>query len=56
MVTKDELTRSRRWIIDYFFETKHTGIKDPVYISYNRMQEFIRKVVEEMNKIFYTEI
>ena len=56
MVTKDELTRSRRWIIDYFFETKHTGIKDPVYISYNRMQEFIRKVVEDMVKIFYKEI
>ncbi len=52
MVTKEELTDSRQWILNYFFETEHTGIEEPVYISYNRMKEFINSTVIKMKDIF----
>lgn len=52
MVTKEELTNSRHWILNYFFETKHTDVKEPVYISYNRMKEFINSTVIKMKSNF----
>lgn len=52
MVTKEELTSSRQWILNYFFETKHTDVKAPVYISYKRMKEFVNSTVIKMKDIF----
>ncbi|MCI9078155.1 MAG: zinc dependent phospholipase C family protein [Lachnospiraceae bacterium] len=52
MVTEDELTDSRNWILQYFFETEHTGITEPVYISYNRMIEFIKDAASKISGSF----
>lgn len=53
MITKDELTHSRSWILKYFFETEHNCITEPVYISYNRMMEFINNAVSKISSNFY---
>ena len=53
MITKDELTDSRNWILKYFFETEHNGITEPVYISYNRMMEFINNAASKISSSFY---
>lgn len=52
MVTEEELTDSRNWILQYFFKTKHTGITEPVYISYNRMMEFINNAASKISSSF----
>ena len=52
MVTEDELTDSRNWILQYFFETEHTGIEEPVYISYNRMMDFIKNSTDKISDYF----
>lgn len=49
MITEEELTSSRKWILNYFFETKH-NIVPPVYISYEVMQKFIVRVVETIEE------
>lgn len=50
MITEEELTNSRKWILKYFFETEHRDIAAPVYISYEAMQEFIDRAVEAIEK------
>lgn len=52
MITEKELTSSRKWILNYFFETKHKNIVQPVYISYELMQKFIKEVVNEIKKCY----
>lgn len=52
MITKDELTDSRNWIINYFFETEHKNIEEPVFISYERLWKFIRDVVDYIYGFF----
>ena len=46
MITEQELTGSRNWILKYFFETEHKDIVPPVYISYELMQKFINTTVK----------
>lgn len=46
MITKDELTNSRKWILNYFFETEHKNIVSPVYVSYEKMWQFINTTVK----------
>lgn len=48
MVTEEELTDSRKWILQYFFETEHTKTAEPIYISYNRMMEFIKDAASKI--------
>lgn len=50
MVTEEELTDSRNWILQYFFETGHTVIEEPVYISYNRMMDFIKNSANKISR------
>lgn len=45
MITEEELTSSRNWILKYFFETEHKDIVPPVYISYEIMWQFIHRAV-----------
>jgi len=52
MVTEEELTDSRQWILNYFFETEHTDVKEPAYISYNRMWEFINSTTGKIKNTF----
>ncbi len=52
MITEKELTSSRRWILNYFFETEHKNIVQPIYISYKRMLQFIDTVVAEIEEKF----
>ena len=52
MVTEEELTDSRNWILQYFFKTEHTRITEPVYISYNRMMEFIKNTASKIYDVF----
>lgn len=47
MITEEELTISRNWILQYFFEETHQ-IQAPKFLSYQRMQCFIREVVTEI--------
>ncbi len=50
MIEKDELTDSRKWILEYFFETKREDIEEPKYISYGDLLEFIDDAVRECDK------
>lgn len=47
MITEQELTDSREWILSYFFETKHPR-KVPVFLSYPTMFSFISEAAEEI--------
>ncbi len=45
MITKDELDRSRAWILSFFFEDAPKPL-EPVYYTYQRALEFIREAVD----------
>lgn len=47
MITEQELTDSRQWILSYFFEKKHP-IETPEFLSYKTMLDFIPEAVEEI--------
>lgn len=47
MITEEELTDSRRWILQYFFKKDHPR-ELPQYISCGEMEEFIDDVTEEI--------
>lgn len=49
MITEEELTDSRNWILHYFFETPH-GLWEPEFLSYETMREFIPVAAEEICK------
>ena len=54
MITEEELTDSRRWILEYFFMKEHPE-ELPKYISCAKMGEFIDSVTEEIKDRLYRE-
>ena len=46
-ITEQELTASREWIKNYFFETEHT-IEDPIFFSYQEMYQYIPEAVAQI--------
>lgn len=54
MITKEELTRSRNWILGYFFETEH-GEEESCFLRYDSMVQFILDVTEEIAERLYEE-
>lgn len=44
MITKEELDRSRAWIVSFFFEDAPEPL-EPVYYTYQRALEFIREAI-----------
>lgn len=46
-ITKEELSASREWILEYFFETPHE-LSEPLFLPYEQMREFITDVTEEI--------
>lgn len=52
MITKEELTASREWILHYFFKTGHEA-EESEYLSYESIVTFIEVVTEEiMERLF----
>lgn len=47
MITKEELSDSRKWILQYFFYTEHTG-KRSQYLKYETMVNFIEGISKEI--------
>ena len=47
MITKEELTDSRKWILNHFFYAEHE-LKEPVYLRYDGMRNFIENVTDEI--------
>lgn len=47
MITEEELTSSRNWILSYFFETPHT-LQEPRFLPYERMRQFIPDAAAEI--------
>ncbi|MDE6851816.1 MAG: zinc dependent phospholipase C family protein [Lachnospiraceae bacterium] len=47
LITEQELTDSRKWILSYFFETDHV-LERPVFLPYERMYHFIAEAVGEI--------
>lgn len=45
MVTQEELTRSREWILDFFFE-RAPKPEEPVYYTYEMARQYIQNGVE----------
>ena len=48
MITEQELTDSRNWILKYFFDQERVEIKEPVFLSYKRIQSFIDDAADEI--------
>ena len=47
MITQEELTESRRWILSHFFETEHEK-KEAIFLQYDSMKQFIENVIKEI--------
>ena len=47
MITREELTDSRQWILRHFFEEEHTR-EMPEFIDCGAMADFIRSVSREI--------
>ena len=47
MITEEELTASRNWILQYFFYEEHEK-KETKYLQYDSMLVFIREVTKEI--------
>jgi hypothetical protein len=47
MMTQQELTASRNWILQYFFQEPHTT-EEAEFLDYQSMVQFIEKVVKEI--------
>lgn len=45
MITEEELTRSREWILDFFFHHAPEP-QQPIYYTYERALQFIREAVD----------
>lgn len=54
MVTREELSESRNWILNYFFGTEHPA-SDSEFLLYDSMVEFIETVVEEIMERLFSE-
>lgn len=48
MITENELTDSRNWILKYFFGQERDDIMEPKYLKYDRMRLFIDDAVDEI--------
>lgn len=47
LITEQELTESREWILSYFFREKHSW-ETPLFLSYEKMYHFIPEAVREI--------
>lgn len=47
LITEEELTDSRHWILSYFFEQEHT-LQEPRFLAYETMVRFISDAVREI--------
>lgn len=54
MITKEELTASRKWILEHFFETEHTDEKAE-FLKYDSMVRFIEEITTEIIERLFTE-
>lgn len=54
MITKEELTRSREWILQHFFYTAHEQ-KETVFLSYDKTVAFVECVVERIWRRLFEE-
>lgn len=54
MITQDELTQSRQWILKHFFEEEHE-IEEPRYLLYEDMMHFVKKMKEEIVERLFLE-
>ncbi len=54
MVTEEELTASREWIVKYFFQEAH-GKEEAEFLRYDSMVSFIFNVTEEIMGRLFTE-
>jgi len=54
MITQEELTDSRRWILQYFFEEEHPE-EMPEFIDCGEMAEFIDSVSREIRERLFEE-
>ncbi|MDD7402714.1 MAG: hypothetical protein SO170_05150 [Butyribacter sp.] len=54
MITRQELTASRQWILQHFFYEEHST-EEPEYLQYENMVEFVAKMTEEIIRRLFTE-
>ena len=54
MITKEELTDSRKWILKHFFYEEHP-CDEPQFLSYESMVRFIGTITEEIVERLFTE-
>lgn len=54
MITKEELTASREWILEYFFRTEHEN-EEPKYLRYENMVTFVDMVSDEIMERLFAE-
>lgn len=54
MITRDELTTSRKWILHHFFETEHTE-ETAEFLEYDSMVRFIEEITKEIGKRLFEE-
>ncbi len=47
MITAQELTRSRKWILQHFFEESH-AVRQPEFLEYDSIYTFILQTVKEI--------
>lgn len=56
MITEEELTASRTWILGHFFEEEHAvGEGEPRFLEYGSMVQFIGEVTEEIVQRLFIE-
>lgn len=54
MITKDELTQSRQWILEHFFKEEHEA-EETKYLWYQDMMQFVEKMKEQIMERLCTE-
>ncbi len=54
MITKDELTQSRQWILEHFFQEGHE-VEETRYLWYRDMMQFVEKMKEQIMERLFTE-
>ncbi len=54
MITMDELTGSRNWILGYFFETEHQE-EESHFLKYDSMVKFVEDITEEIVERLFQE-
>ena len=54
MITEEELTDSRTWILEHFFYEKHPE-QEAEFLSYDSMVRFIENITEEITERLFSE-